>query len=227
MHKSSYSKYINSTTQAGSNKAASYVRALDLLCMMLEVEEFTFQDCKNIWSVDSSDRIHALYECVLLEGRKGVSSTWNIQGIPISYLRDGFCSAALKSYEAFLVEKKYELEMFNIFNFYQGAETDLTKKLNTALNYPEDLFEGLEEKKGKDVIRSVRARINQNVFRKMIMSIYNQSCCITGLNIADINRASHIIRWSDDVEKRLDPRAPLIKSHNFWRYPGTRIKALL
>lgn len=212
MHKDIYTKYIQSTNQIGSNKATSYVRAMDLICRMLEVEPFSYQDCTNIWSVGSPERIHELYEFVLLERRKGTASPWNTEGIPISYLRDGFCSAALKSYEAFLIEKNFEQEMFNVFDSYEGAESELASKLDITLSYPEYLLEGLD---GKDVVRSVRVRVNQNVFRKIILSIYNQSCCITGLNIPNVNRASHIIRWADNAEKRLDPANGLCLSATY------------
>lgn len=212
MYKNSYSNFLQSTNVSGSNKAASYIKAIDWLGKMLEVEPFSFQDCTSIWVIESAERIHELYEFVLLERRKGTASPWNVQNIPISYLRDGFCSAALKTYEAFLIENNFEQDMFNTFDSYEGVESELPSKLNTTLNYPEYLLEGLE---GKDVVRSVQSRVNQNVFRKIILSIYNQSCCITGLNIPAINRASHIIRWADNAEKRLDPTNGLCLSATY------------
>ncbi len=215
MLKDTYKKHIQSTTQAGSNKAASYVRAIDLLGEMLHVEPYSFHDCINIWAVESPKRIHDMYEFLLLERRKGDTSPWNIEGIPISYLRDGFCSAALKSYETFLIEKNIEQDMFNIFDSYTGIESELPSKLDIALNYPEHLLEDLADKQGEEVVRSVLVRINQNVFRKVILQLYNQSCCITGLNIPEINRASHIIRWADDDKKRLDPTNGLCLSATY------------
>lgn len=215
MHKDTYTKYIQVTNQVGSKKAASYIRAMDLLSSMLKVEPFSYQNCINIWSVNSAERIHELYEFVLLERRKGTASPWNVQSIPISYLRDGFCSAALRSYEEFLIEKNIEQKMFSVFDSYDGTESKLSNKLDMTPSYPKYLLEGLDDKQGKDVIRSVRVRTNQNVFRKMIMSIYNQSCCITGLNIPEINRASHIIPWAEDETKRLDPSNGLCLSATY------------
>ena len=215
MNKDTYSKYVQSTNQVGSNKAASYVKAIEWLCNMLEVEPFTFHDCKNIWFVESAERIHELYEFVLLERRNGDSSPWNIDGIPISYLRDGFCSAALKSYEAFLVEKNFDQKLIDIFESHDGNESELSNKLDLTLNYPKYLLEGLDAKQGKDIVRAVRVRSNQNVFRKIILSIYNQSCCITGLNIPEINRASHIIPWAADETKRLEPANGLCLSATY------------
>jgi len=215
MNKPAYSKYLYLTNQEGSNKAASYIKAIDWLCEMLEVEPYSFSDCVNLWVVNSADRINELYEFVLKERRKGSGSSWNVEGIPISYLRDGFCSAALKSYESFLVENCYEQQLIEIFNAHEGTTADLTKKLDVSLNYPKYLLEGLDEKQGTDILRNVRVRSNQNVFRKMILTIYNQSCCITGLNIPETNRASHIIPWAVDEAKRLDPTNGLCLSATY------------
>ena len=215
MNKNNYSKYVQATNQDGSNKAASYIKAIDWLYKMLEIEPYSYVDCINVWNVNSADRIHELYEFVLIERRKGSRSSWNVEGIPISYLRDGFCSAALKSYESFLVENGYEQQLINIFNAHEGASEDLTKKLDIMLDYPKYLLEGLDEKQGTDIIRNVRVRSNQNVFRKMVLTIYNQSCCITGLNIPETNRASHIIPWAADETKRLDPTNGLCLSATY------------
>ncbi len=68
------------------------------------------------------------------------------------------------------------------------------------------VVEGLDQTQGLNVIRSVKTRSNQHVFRKIILKIYNQSCCITGLNIQTVNRASHIIPWAEDKTIQLDPR---------------------
>lgn len=59
---------------------------------------------------------------------------------------------------------------------------------------------------GKEKERLVRTRVNQSFFRASILSLYNQKCCITGLNIPDLLIASHIIPWSKDETNRLNPR---------------------
>lgn len=215
MRKDLYSKYIHSINTEGSNKASSYIKALDWLCKLLEVESFTFDDCKNIWAVNSVDRLQQLYELVLIEKHKGKSSAWAVEGIPKSYLRDGFCSAALRSYQGFLVENNYEQKLFEIFNNYEGDEAYLPDKLESVLNYPKYLVEGIDEIQGLDMIRSVRVRTNQNIFRKMILKVYNHACCITGLNIPEVNRASHIIPWAENETKRLDPRNGLCLSATY------------
>jgi putative restriction endonuclease len=215
IYKQLFTKYINATNVKGSKKAASYIQALDWLIKMLETVPFNFKNCKNIWSVDSVERLHELYLFVLLEAKKGEASAWNIEGIPKSYLQKGYCSAALKSYQAFLVEHIYEQELLTIFNEHKGAESEVVEKLNREIRYPKSLLEGLDEKHGKEAVRSVRVRSNQNLFRLMILKIYNESCCITGLNIPEVNRASHIIPWSENTGQRLNPRNGLCLSATY------------
>jgi putative restriction endonuclease len=53
---------------------------------------------------------------------------------------------------------------------------------------------------------TVRARVNQNFFRKMILASYNSKCCITGLPVEKLLVASHIIPWAEDSKNRLNPQ---------------------
>lgn len=214
-YKQDFIKFIYETNVDGSNKAPSYVQALDWLNKMIEVEPFSFKDCKNIWQVNSVDRLHELYLFVLGESKKKDKSSWSIHGIPKSYLQKGYCSAALKSYQSFLVEYNYENTLLKIFDQNKEEMPGLFEKIETEINYPDYLLDGLEGKQGEDVVRSVRVRSNQYVFRKIIFKLYNQSCCITGLNLPEINRASHIIPWAADSTKRLDPRNGLCLSATY------------
>ncbi len=48
-----------------------------------------------------------------------------------------------------------------------------------------------------------------------MLKIYNESCCITGLNIPEVNRASHIVPWAEFQDERLDPRNGLLLSATY------------
>jgi putative restriction endonuclease len=213
--KTAFSNFINDTNVAGSGKAKSYIRALDLLSEMLQKKPLGFSDCKNLWVVVSIDRLHELYLFVINEGKKGDASAWNISDIPTSYLQNGYCSAALKSYQEFLVEHVYQQQLLGVFDQHTGDEDELVGKLKQDIRYPKFLLDNLDKKQGKEVVRSVRVRVNQNVFRLMLLKIYNESCCITGLNIPEVNRASHIIPWSDDDDLRLNPHNGLFLSATY------------
>jgi putative restriction endonuclease len=60
-------------------------------------------------------------------------------------------------------------------------------------------------KEGLNKERLVKTRINQCIFRKMILATYNNSCCITGIANTDLLVASHIVGWQKDEKNRLNP----------------------
>jgi putative restriction endonuclease len=53
---------------------------------------------------------------------------------------------------------------------------------------------------------TVRVRVNQNFFRRRIISAYEFRCCVTGLAVRELLVASHIVPWSQDAANRLNPR---------------------
>lgn len=59
---------------------------------------------------------------------------------------------------------------------------------------------------GKERIAVIRQRVNQTVFRSMILSNYEERCAITGINIPDLLVAGHIIPWADSSSlQKLNP----------------------
>lgn len=59
---------------------------------------------------------------------------------------------------------------------------------------------------GEEAERNVKVRVNQSVFRTIVLSNYENRCCITGLNHPELLIASHILPWSKDSKNRLNPR---------------------
>lgn len=57
--------------------------------------------------------------------------------------------------------------------------------------------------KTKEVI--IRQRVNQNIFRTMILNNYNDQCAITGISDSRLLIASHIIPWAEREDTRLNP----------------------
>ena len=68
---------------------------------------------------------------------------------------------------------------------------------------------GLQDKdfEGKERTAVIKQRVNQGVFRAMVLNNYNSRCAITGLNLPGLLIASHIIPWRDKVytNERLNP----------------------
>lgn len=68
-----------------------------------------------------------------------------------------------------------------------------------------DILAETEGLKGESKERLVKTRVNQSVFRRIILSTYSESCAISGINIPELLVASHIIPWSQNEEERLNP----------------------
>ncbi|MCF8256422.1 MAG: HNH endonuclease [Flavobacteriales bacterium] len=60
-------------------------------------------------------------------------------------------------------------------------------------------------KGGEERERIVKMRVNQWFFRKMVLSAYDNTCCITGITSSELLVAGHIQRWADGEKNRMNP----------------------
>ena len=67
-----------------------------------------------------------------------------------------------------------------------------------------ELLFDIQDLKGETKIREVKTRVNQNVFRQIVLANYNKQCAITGIDIPDLLFASHIIPWAASEQERLN-----------------------
>lgn len=77
------------------------------------------------------------------------------------------------------------------------------------------ILDGTEQLKGETKIREVKTRVNQNVFRQIVLANYSGRCAISGIDIPDLLVASHIIPWSENKEERLNPANGICLSAHF------------
>ncbi len=86
------------------------------------------------------------------------------------------------------------------------SEKILAEKENSSIEnkYHELLFD-IKDLKGENVVREVKTRVNQSVFREMVLANYNVKCAITNIDIPELLLASHIMPWSKNEEHRLNP----------------------
>lgn len=209
-----FKSYLESQSPRKTGKASSYVRALDLLSEMLAAKPKGFEDCVDIWNVSSATRLQELYEVANDEKHRGAKSAWNLKGIAPSYLQDGYCTAALREFQSFLLEGAHYQKLMSTFRQHTGNTEDLAKKLNRELAYPKALVKSMELD-GKETLRERATRVNQSVFRTMILHIYGNACCITGLDLPQVNKASHILGWAESKPTRMDPRNGLCLSATY------------
>ena len=71
-----------------------------------------------------------------------------------------------------------------------------------ALEKDEDIV--LPEGKTREAV--VRQRVNQDFFRRTVLSSYDGACCITGLAVSELLVGSHIVPWAADAGNRTNPR---------------------
>jgi putative restriction endonuclease len=74
------------------------------------------------------------------------------------------------------------------------------QSIEESLKIPQALLVGKE----KEAI--IKQRVNQSVFRTMILQNYENKCAVTGINIPDLLVASHIIPWAESsAQEKLSP----------------------
>lgn len=93
--------------------------------------------------------------------------------------------------ESLLYESEYILEKLK--NHSSKLEEDIENKSDSPIL-------------GLDIQTLVKKRVNQFMFRNMVLSNYNYSCAITGIDIPELLVASHIIPWSINKKERLNPK---------------------
>jgi len=86
------------------------------------------------------------------------------------------------------------------------SERILAEKENLTIEtkFRELLFD-IKDLKGETKIREVKTRVNQDVFRKMVIANYSGKCAVTGIDIPELLLASHIIPWANNEKERLNP----------------------
>lgn len=86
-----------------------------------------------------------------------------------------------------------------------GSESLFAQKKKTTVGKINHIdFENLPTD-GKEIERVIKARVNQALFRNIILATYNHQCCITGIKQDELLIASHIVPWSKDTKNRLNP----------------------
>jgi putative restriction endonuclease len=68
-----------------------------------------------------------------------------------------------------------------------------------------DALIDIHQLKGEDKLREVKVRVNQNIFRQIVIVNYSGRCAISGIDISEFLVASHIVPWAKDEKERLNP----------------------
>jgi len=88
---------------------------------------------------------------------------------------------------------------------FESEKILATKEHVTLEEKHSEALRGIEHLKGEYKLREVKTRVNQDVFRDIVLANYDSKCAITGIDIAALLKASHIIPWSKSEKERLNP----------------------
>lgn len=203
-----YQQFSAENHAVGSGTATSYVTAMNKITKALHSNRTDLLSSnQTVWDIHDIDKLAELYLFIKKEQQKEDGGIFKNETAK-SYWKQGFCSAAIKDFSKFISLSKREDEMLNKFDTATNALT-LTNQLNSIDLDINQLFledkDTINSKEGKDILRAVKTRQNQNVFRKIILLNYNSKCCLTNLPIPEVLRASHISPWASDKINRLNP----------------------
>ena len=105
---------------------------------------------------------------------------------------------------------KLDKQIWN--EFYQNwdaaiieSEKLLAEKKHTSVEKLNKIDFNDLPKEGREKERLVKTRLNQSIFRTIILATYDNTCCITDINNTELLIASHIVPWSKDEKNRLNP----------------------
>lgn len=202
--------------------ASSYRRAMELLKKVFSAKLPVFAPMADVWAMSDPSVIMKLYEDIKKEqekfksGHEGIFGPYAGRGD--SYYRKGWCSAALRFFAQFRAAAGYEPRFAAVLASSSNGATVAANakkiKLGDLAGYLPDGVD-VTTKEGKEVVKAVKQRIGQQQFRKWILGIYNGKCCVTGLDIPQVLRASHIVAWADDAKNRMNPANGLCLSATY------------
>lgn len=87
------------------------------------------------------------------------------------------------------------------------SEQILAQKEGTTIEqkFEQDIRDIPKGVTGETRLRQVKTRVNQNVFRQIVLANYDSKCALTGIDLSELLVASHIIPWSENEQERLNP----------------------
>lgn len=209
MTQQGFEDYIFEMYGSGTGTGRSYITAIHILDELFTHDDVFALNGKSLTCIVDTSLLTQIVEFVRVQQslyQKHKDSFFqNINASQTSYPRNSFCTAAIKQlleYHKFDIKSKEADDL--VANISKGRK--ISKELVSFFNI---------DKEGKDKTVITRARIGQAYFRKMVLTNYDNKCCVTGLNVPVTLRASHIVRWADDKSNRMNPENGLCLSATY------------
>lgn len=209
MTQEGYNDYVHTVYGYKNGTANSYIMAIHIIDEMFGFDDVFELKGQSIACIDDTELLLNICEFICKQQsmfNKSLDSIFrNISDRQKSYPSKGFCSAAVK-----------QLIKYHEYDLKQQKATSFVSSLKKGTEVSGKLIELFQiDKEGGDVVVTTRARLGQSYFRKMVMANFDNKCCVTGLNVPQILRASHIVAWADDKRHRMDPENGLCLSATY------------
>lgn len=204
-----FKEYLSVHFPSTSRATSSYLMAIAILDNIFRIKDVFGLNGVSLCCVDDIDTLVNISGFVKAEEKKYRDTKEGfftlINPKQKSYPAKGFCSAAMKNLIGYYESCKQEAANIILQSSYSASS--LSKKLIKLYD--------LNDFYGEDVIRETKARIGQDYFRSMLLKNYNSQCCITGLDVPQVLRASHIVAWADDKKNRMNPENGILLSATY------------
>lgn len=204
-----FKQYLNIHFQSTSRAASSYMMAIAILDKIFRLRDVFGLNGVSLCCIDNIETLIQITDFIKTEERRfrdteeGIFTLGNPK--QKSYPTKGFCSAAMK----------------NLIGYYESCKHEAANKIlqssRSASSLSKKLIKhyGLNDSYGEDSVRETKTRIGQDFFRSMLLENYNSKCAITGLDVPQVLRASHIVAWADDKANRMNPENGILLSATY------------
>ena len=209
MTQEGFENYLYSIYNNKSGTAKSYITAIQIIDKLFSDNDVFGLRGKSLTSIDDTQLLIEIVDYICVQQsiyKKDTKRSFfePVASTQTSYTKKGFCSAAIRQLLEYHKNEIYKEADKTISGIKKGSA--ISKALDKHFNL---------DKKGTDFQITTTERIGQDYFRKMVLDNYENKCCVTGLNIPQILRASHIVAWADDKSHRMDPENGLCLSATY------------
>lgn len=203
-----FEDYLFNTFGRKRGTAKSYITAIEIIDDMFSYDDYFGLNKQSVSSIKDLDLLERIVDYIYKQQtlfRKNESSFFqHINEKQRSYPRNSFCSAAVKN----LFDYRCGLKLKEADAVIKGKRSGKSISKNLLKFFDAD-------KEGTDIVTTAKVRVGQDYFRKMVLENYGGKCCVTGLNVPEILRASHIVAWAEDVKNRMNPENGLCLSATY------------
>ncbi len=210
-----YKSFLSTVVNPNTGTIHSYIRAMRIVDEVLRTQTDILNEGESLWEIRNEKRLREILALIKQERAKPEFGIFKIEK-SVSYIKKNFCSAAVRMYREFILSGDVTQEIVEETTFItDGAKVEkiAREKLKVSEQKILDAFDN--KKEGKERVQVVMARVNQGLFRKYVLANFQCRCCVTGLNIPQVLRASHIVPWKKDGTNRINPENGLCLSATY------------